>query len=137
MGTWGAGPFENDDASDWAYEFDGLDEPAGLRVVTAALNAVRPGDYLESPEGANAVAAAAVVAWMREPSQAPASPDGESAATWVRQARPRATDELIAGARAAFDHVRSDDSELAELWAESGDLAWSESLKEIDAQLRA
>jgi hypothetical protein len=137
MGAWGVGPFDNDDASDWAYEFDELDGPAGLQVVSAAIERAQPGEYLESPEGANIVAAAAVVAWTRDPSNIPDSPYGEAAAMWVRTARPRPTDELIAGALAALDHVRSDNSELAELWAESGDADWRASLMEIEAQLRA
>lgn len=137
MGAWGAGPFDNDDASDWAFEFDGLDESGGLRVVAEALQLTQPDEYLESPEGANAVAAAAVVAWMRDPSGVPDSPYGESAATWVRTARPMPTDELLAAALAAIDRVRADESELADLWAESGDAAWRESLTEIEARLRA
>ena len=136
MGAWGPGPFDNDDASDWAFEFEGLDESAGLNVVTAALEGFNPGEYLESPEGANAVAAAAVVAWMRDPSKISDTPYGDSAAMWVR-AGAQPTDELIAAALAALDHVRSDESELAELWAESGDAAWRESLIDIETRLRA
>lgn len=137
MGAWGPGPFDNDDASDWAFEFEGLDESAGLDVVAAALEGSQPGEYLESPEGANAVGAAAVVAWMRDPSRIPDTPYGDSAATWVRTVRAQPTDELISAALAALDHVRSDESELAELWAESGDAAWRDSLIEIEARLRA
>jgi hypothetical protein len=137
MGAWGDGPFDNDDASDWAYGFDGLDEAAGLQVVADALELGPPGEDVGAPEGANAVAAAAVVTWMRDPATIPDSPYGEAAATWVRTARPTPSGELLAAALAALDHVRSDRSELAELWAESDDAAWSNSLTQIEARLRA
>lgn len=137
MGAWGAGPFDNDDASDWAYEFDGLDESSGIQALAAALESSQSGEYLDLADGANAVAAAAVVAWMRDPSTIPDGPYGESAANWVRTAGQQPTGELIAAALAALNHVRGNESELAELWAESGDAAWSESLAEIEARLRA
>jgi hypothetical protein len=92
---------------------------------------------LEAPDGANAGAATAVVTWMRDPSTIPDSPYGEAAAVWVRAARPTPSGELLAAALAALDQVRSDRSELAELWAESDDAAWAVSLTQIEARLRA
>jgi Domain of unknown function (DUF4259) len=38
MGTWGVGGFENDQASDWSYEFDGVDLETGLKLIRDALN---------------------------------------------------------------------------------------------------
>jgi hypothetical protein len=58
MGAWGEGPFDNDDAGDWAHEFDGVDEATGVQVLTDALDLGEAGDYLEAPEGTTAVAAA-------------------------------------------------------------------------------
>ena len=121
MGAWGEGPFDNDDACDWAYEFDGLDADAGARLLVGALDIGDPGTYLDAPDGTNAVAAAAVVSWMRDPVAIPESPYGESAAEWVRSTRPTASNDLRSASLAALDRVRSDQSELAELWAASGD----------------
>jgi hypothetical protein len=136
MGASGEGPFDNDDASDWAYGLDGAGAAAGLRMVAEALDVGEVGEYLEAPHGATAVAATAVVAWMRDPAAIPNSPYGEVAATWVRTAHPRPSRELVTAALAAIDRVRSDQSELAELWAE-GDDAWSNSLAQLEARLRA
>lgn len=137
MGAWGEGPFDNDDASDWAYEFDGVDAPEGLRVVADALDVGEHGEYLEASDGANVVAAAAVVTWMRDPGVIPDSPYGEAAAKWVRTTHPTPSGELVAAALAALDRVRSDESELAELWSESDGPAWSDALVELEARLRA
>jgi hypothetical protein len=136
MGAWGEGPFDNDDASDWAYEFDEADEPTGLRILAEALDLGEPGDYLEAPEGTTAVAAAAVVSWLHDPRVIPDSPYGEAAAKWVRSARPMPNAALTAAALAALDRVRSNQSELAELWAESDDATWRESLAQIETSLR-
>lgn len=137
MGAWGEGPFDNDDAGDWAYAFDGVDEATGLRLLADALDLGEPGDYLEAPEGTTAVAAAAVVSWLHDPGAIPDSPYAEAAAAWVRTARPTPNASLTAAALAALDRVRSDRSELAELWAESDEAAWRESLTKIEARLRA
>ena len=64
MGAWGADPFGNDDAADWAAEFEGLDRRAGLQVLEAAFGAATQADYVEASDGAIAVAAAQVVVWL-------------------------------------------------------------------------
>ena len=84
MGAWGEGPFDNDDASDWAYHFDEADGVSGLEALSRALDVGAPQDYLESSEGAIAVAAATVVSWLQEPSVIPESPYGATVAAWVR-----------------------------------------------------
>ncbi len=137
MGAWGEGPFDNDDAGDWAYEFDDADEATGVQILADALDLGGPDEYVEAPDGTIAVASAAVVSWLHDPAAIPDSPDGESALAWVRRANPTPNAALDAAALAALDRVRSDQSELAELWAESEDTAWRESLAEIEARLRA
>lgn len=42
MGAWGVGPFENDDAADWALEFTDADLQAGLGIVRAARSNWQP-----------------------------------------------------------------------------------------------
>jgi hypothetical protein len=136
MGAWGEGPFDNDDAGDWAYQFDGVDEATGLQILAEALDLGGPDEYVEAPEGTAAVAAAAVVSWLHEPGAIPDSPYGEAASTWVRRASRKPNATLTTAARAALDRVRSDQSELAELWAESDGAAWRESLGQIETRLR-
>jgi hypothetical protein len=57
----------------------------GLRVLVDALDVGEPVEYLEASNGAIAVAAAAVVAWMCDAASMRESPYGEAAATWVRR----------------------------------------------------
>ena len=60
MGASATGPFDNDDALDF---IDDLAEAPGWRTVVQALDYVtKQAGYLEAPEGAIAVAAAAIVA---------------------------------------------------------------------------
>lgn len=63
MGTWDIGPFENDMAADFAYTLDETAQDKREGLVRATLSrTIQPQDYLESPEGAEAVAAAALIA---------------------------------------------------------------------------
>jgi hypothetical protein len=135
VGAWGEGPFENDDAGDWAWELDDLDRVAGLQLLDAAFSAVNGSEYVEAPDGAVAVAAAQVVAWMLAPGHIPDSPYGESAVAWIRSTGgppPDAT--LVASARQALQRVQGEGSELAELWDESGG-AWRADVQRLDAAL--
>lgn len=65
MGVWGVGPFENDVAADWAFEFADADIGRGLALVRDALVAaadIGPAEYLDGDLGTNALAAAELVA---------------------------------------------------------------------------
>lgn len=138
MGAWGDGPFDNDDAGDWGYEFDGADEETGLQILAQALDVGGPGEFLEGPDGSIAVAAAEVVSWMLDRGAIPNSPYGEDPAAWVRATERRPDDRLTEAALGALDRVRSADSELAELWAETEEeAAWRESLARIEARVRS
>ncbi|WP_406042556.1 DUF4259 domain-containing protein [Micromonospora sp. NBC_00898] len=120
MGTWAAGPFDNDTAADWCGELDDAAPERRPALVERALRAAldEPGP-LDSDLAVEAVAAAAVVA-----AHLPGVPRVDSA---------YAPDFLTAGGRAdlpdrlrplavqALDRVVADDSELAELWAEAGE----------------
>jgi hypothetical protein len=63
VGTWDIGPFENDMAADFAHALDEAAPTERENLVRAVLiRAAESRDYLESPEGAEAVAAAALIA---------------------------------------------------------------------------
>jgi len=133
MGAWGVEPFDNDDAADWAAEFDGVDAALGVEVLRRALNV--QDSYVESNDGSAAVAAAQVVAWLVEPLTMVESSYCEAAVSWVRRHAPAADPVLVADARRALGRVRGSDSELAELWADADDDAWRETLDRIDTVL--
>jgi hypothetical protein len=60
LGSWGAGIFENDDASDWIYALEDDGAKAVDSALTAALEGA-DGGYIEAPDGACALAAAEAV----------------------------------------------------------------------------
>lgn len=133
MGAWGTGPFENDDALDWAG-----DAPAGdLEYVQSVLaSAAEPdGSYLEAPDASRALAAAEAVAALNG---APAEGLPDTVTTWLDTLPREFDDTLLAQARAATDRVVTEPSELLELWDDADDadaMAWKASVADLRQRL--
>ncbi len=121
MGTWAAGPFDNDGAADWAGELDDAEPEGRAELIRAALaEAADEGDYLKVDTAEVAVAAAAVVAATR-----PDGPEFESgyAPKFLRSGEPYALpDDFVPLALSALDRVIADDSEWRELWEDDGNM---------------
>jgi hypothetical protein len=116
VGTWGNGPFDDDAASDWAWE---LEEATDWRVVDAALRRaadIGADHHLPAPVGQVAWAAAAVVAAVDDPTIS--LPD--EVADWLGRFRSGRPPELRSLALDALRRVLGEESELAELWRETG-----------------
>ena len=127
MGAWVASAFENDDALDWVSEL----EDGAVDLVRAGL-AVTQVDYLESPDGSVSIAAAEVVA------AAVGNPAGSlpaSVTRWVDAHGASVANAEVVLALAALDRVTAENSELAELWAESDDREWSQSVEDLRNRL--
>lgn len=129
MGTWGAGPFDNDTAGDFC---DSLDEAgAGERegIVRGALTQVSAADAcVDAPEAEEAVAAAALVAAQCERGE-PADPDyGPDEPlpdlTALRDLALHALERVIAGP-----------SELMDLWNASDGRPWRSTLNRLQSVL--
>lgn len=135
MGTWGHGPFDNDDANDFLGDLLESGQPADDLRDALATGALDEG-YLEAPDASIAVAAAAVIA------VATAGPvDGVPAEQAARVAElglaADEADSLATEALAALDRVVAG-SELAELWAEAGEAAaWRSALEPVRDALTA
>ncbi|MCX5078449.1 DUF4259 domain-containing protein [Streptomyces sp. NBC_00424] len=131
MGTWDIGPFENDMAADFAYTLDETAKDKRESLVRATLTrTIQTRDYLESPEGAEAVAAVALIAAQ--------CPGGEPISTSYGpdEAFPTFADDLQPLAVEALDRVVAEASELAELWDETPDgPRWRQSISSIRAVL--
>ena len=131
MGAWGLGAFENDDALDWVAELE--EDESGDAVRRALDAAADAGGYLEAPEGAEALAAAEVVAAA---AGRPGEGLPEEVEAWVA-----AHGGAVAGeaerARRAVDRVAAADSELRELWEEAEGSAgpWHELLADLRRRL--
>lgn len=118
MGAWSGESLGNDHAADWAAD---LVDGGGVGDVEEALTTAAEraaDDYLEAPEGSEALAAAEVVAAAAGRPCA-SDPYSEDALAWAA-AHPDAAD-LVPLARGAVDRVAGDNSELRDLWLEDED----------------
>lgn len=117
MGAWSHEPFGYDDASDWAF---GLEEVRDLSLIEQTLDkALAAQDSLEAPEASEAVAAVEVLAKLRV----------ESVAIVPGAA-------LLEKGRRALERVLGPNSELRDLWEESGGEEWFESIRVLERALR-
>src|SRR5678816_3811771 len=66
VGAWGADSFENDDAADWVADF--CDAPDQILIMNAlsAIADLDSGEYLEAPDCSVGIAAAEVVAALKQ-----------------------------------------------------------------------
>ena len=114
MGTWDAGPFDNDSAADFANDLDDAPEHGHVALIRAVLTATAENDtHLDLGEGAPAVAAAALVA-DRLPGGEQFAPNSYGPETPI----PVLPANLVPLAIRAVDRVLAANSELASLWSE-------------------
>lgn len=132
MGAWGIGNFDNDDAADWVYELVESDRATLLETALRAVDSDE--DYLEAPECSIALASAEVVAALLG-AASPALPD--EVRLWVDEHALEVDHNLLGLARAAVIRIRQD-SELKELWEESGQYErWESVLNDLMRRLGA
>ncbi|CAN5534762.1 hypothetical protein BH10PSE3_BH10PSE3_12780 [soil metagenome] len=131
MDATATGPFDNDDALDF---IDDLAEAPEWRTVVQALDYVtKQAGYLEAPEGAIAVAAAAIVA--ASVGGASILPEGHQD---LKAALGPAPEGAVALARSALARVVAPASELDELWQEGDDHdAWLTHIAALQSTLSA
>lgn len=134
MGAWGALAYDNDDANDWAYDLENVDD---LSVVEEAFDAVEENDdYVESPEGSNALAACEVLARLKG-NFGYRNAYTEKVDDWVKAHPQTVPPELLARAESVIDRVLAEDSELRELWEESGAEDWLAAVKDLRNRMKA
>jgi Domain of unknown function (DUF4259) len=133
MGAWGPLAFDNDEANDWAFD---LDTARDLTLVEETFAVVEQsvGRLLEQPEASEALAACEVLARLR------GHPGYQNAYTakvdeWVESHRIDPPAGLIARGNAVIDRVLGDDSELRELWEESGPDEWLAAVEDLRARM--
>jgi len=131
MGAWGYKSFENDDAADFGIEL----EVRGWEIVISAIHAVTDlaqDDYLEASEASQALAAAEVIAAVKNGDASRLPPEVLAA---VAGLGPLPDPVLIGESHAAVTRVLTQ-SELQELWAEGDDSAWREDVEALAGRLR-
>jgi hypothetical protein len=133
MGTWGVGPFDNDNALDWA---DGLKDKSDLSYIEAALDKVLSsgGSYLEAPDAQEAIAAAEAVARLQ--GNAAREAYSQTVDAWVSQISVKPSSQLTEKAQRTLQRIQHEPSELLELWQESADAkAWKDSVAALASRI--
>ena len=135
MGAWGTGTFDNDTAGDWA---DGLAERADLSLVHETLLTVSSGDcYLDADDASEALAACEVLARLKGNTGA-RDAYTETVDAWVVAHPQPVPPDLVRLATAAIDRILGENSELAELWAESESAAeWRTAVEDLRRRVTA
>jgi hypothetical protein len=136
VGAWGPGPFDNDDASDFASR---VADEGDLALIEASFDKVVAAgtSYLEAPAACDAVAGAEILAMLLDrPSEETEYPDDIE--EWASESEHVPTAALLAKAVQAMDRVLTPPSELVELWTERDDLDdWKESVQNVKTRLSA
>ena len=130
MGASGYSAFENDDAMDWLAELEDAEDASVLEDAFDAILEVGEA-YVEIPEASVAIAAAEVVAALlgRAVTSLP-----EVAIEWV-QKQGGVQSTIVERARSAVNRV-SEDSELQEVWEDSGNYdSWKAAVDDLLGRL--
>lgn len=127
MGTWSHEPFGNDDANDWAYDLENVND---LSVVEDALDQALAADYIETAEGSNAVAAVEVLAKLLGKGTQTDSYT-EKVDAWIKLINVQPTPELLEKAKRVLTRIVGENSELKDLWDEVGSEEWSASISTL------
>lgn len=131
-GAWGPGSFENDTASDWVYE---IESTKGREVLLSTIKAVFQSGYKEVDECTNAMAAAEVVASIKDGDHKNLP---ESLVKWVGENRSIFEPEIAKFALKAVQLCKNEtNSELAQLWNENDSSGWSAQIKDLETRLKA
>ncbi|MCX4750860.1 DUF4259 domain-containing protein [Kitasatospora sp. NBC_01287] len=131
MGTWDAGPFDNDTAADFSLRLDEAGSAERPALLLAALERALAADVrLEPAHAEEAMAAVALVA-AQLPGGEPIDP-----AYAPKERIPWLDAEFGGLARRVLDLVGGEGSALAEQWADSGEEPrWRERLARLRAVL--
>lgn len=142
MGAWGMQAFENDAALDFTAQLFHESQAGDLGFLREAIQDVfqaQQESYIDSDIGSPAVAAAAILSYLKQGSDAQEilkiQPFGQA---WLDAARQADYQTLIPDALKALELVLADNSELYELWEETGYFAeWLDSVKQIKTVLNS
>ncbi len=121
MGAWGKTSFENDDAMDVLGDLEEAPTADIAGALREALETASTGEYIDSGEGAEAQAAAAVVSAAREGSPVDRSdPNVDEYLTKITPHVP--VEELAPLVGPAIEGLIGPESELVDTWGEAGAL---------------
>ena len=129
-GAWGEGSFDNDDALDWVAK---CTQVSDISVVSASIDSALKSEFIEAPEGSEAIAATEVVA------AALGKPNPKMPAElkdWLVNQQKKLLIALRPKARLVLARIKNPKiSELHQLWSEGNANDWLIKVNEIEARL--
>jgi len=131
MGAWDTGSFDNDDAMDWVLEF--VSKANRDQIESTFRTILDNGDaYLEAPDCSIAIAAAEVVAALKD---AP-NPNLPEELKQVLDTKKISVDSGLTNlAIRAIEQIKAD-SELQELWEEEDPSEWISAVDDLEKRLQ-
>jgi hypothetical protein len=128
MGTWGEGAFDNDEAADWAFELEDVDD---LSLVESTL-----ADYEREPDMYTqcAVAACEVVARLRG-NMGDDGSDTEQVDQWVAAHPIEPSPALVDRCTSAIDRIVASSTLGQNFRAIPGGRAWFENMRDLRARV--
>jgi len=115
MGAWGMKPFENDSACDWIYDL----QETGLKSIEDTFTWEKEDDdYLDSSIGTEIIAAAEVLYGIKN---GPREGVPDEVLAEIRKYESNQAEYLYNKCVKAIDRVMGEDSELFDLWEETGE----------------
>jgi Domain of unknown function (DUF4259) len=137
MGCWGVNAFENDNAADWAFE---LSEAEDLSLVQDTLELVtdrsEDDEVVDADVACEALAACEVIARLKG-NWGSQDAFSEPVDQWVTAHPSQPTANLVNLACSAIDSILGPESELAQLWDESGKPdEWKRAVQDLKARVK-
>lgn len=122
MGTWGCGPFDNDEAQDWLSDLEDVDPSQRVEVIQEALVRVADSDgYLELSDGEVGLAAVAMLASRLSTQLSSRLECASVPASLAEEDGMEVTADLAALALRVLDRLMSDGSEWRDEWQATDD----------------
>lgn len=135
MGSWGAGPFENDTALDLFTE---LEEETSFSVIRSKIEDVITDDYLEADLVQEAIASLAILTAIKTDDESLVPEFETSSLEALRELfLSKIDDNILSLCEDAFGIIkRSDDNELYDLFCEEDDIElWLAHLDDLEERL--
>ena len=136
MGAWSADTFGNDDACDWAY---GLENVNDLSLLESTLDTLlsHGTEYVEAPEASEALAAIEAIARLQG-NWGERNAYTEPVDEWVEKTKLQPSAALTKKAHLVIERILAENSELKELWQESEEYeAWQAFVAELKSRVNA
>jgi hypothetical protein len=133
MGAWGHRAFDNDTANDWASDFAESDD---LSLVESALAQVEEvgDDYLDQDVACCALAACEVLT-RRRGNYGYKNAYTKKVDAWVAAHSTAPSPAQGLRATGVIDRILGENSELRELWDETGETEWHDGVRDLRQRL--